>query len=98
MDVGGGEDRLGRGGGDRPVEPASDFPLAGGVVSVWNRFHSKSPRSAAVGSVQVDPICRKRREIADFSPAARTRPATSSRVGHGGANPRRMRKVTWPWP
>jgi hypothetical protein len=37
VDVGGGEDRLGRGGGDGPVESAADSPLAGGVVAVWNR-------------------------------------------------------------
>ena len=43
VDVGGGEDRLGRGCGDGSVEPAADFALAGGVVAVWNRLHSKSP-------------------------------------------------------
>ena len=43
MDVRGGEDRLGRRCGDRAVEPQADFALAGGVVSVWNRLHSKSP-------------------------------------------------------
>ena len=37
VDVRGGEDRLGRGCGDRAVEPSADFPLAGGVVPVWNR-------------------------------------------------------------
>jgi hypothetical protein len=39
VDVGGGEDRLGRRSGHRLIEPPSDFELAGGVVSVWNRFH-----------------------------------------------------------
>src|SRR5512135_3790453 len=43
LDVADGDDRLERGGGDRTIEPASDFALAGGVVAVWNRFHSKSP-------------------------------------------------------
>ena len=43
VDVRGGEDRLGRGCGDRSVEPPADFALAGGVVAVWNRSHSKSP-------------------------------------------------------
>ena len=43
LDVAGGDDRLERGGGDRTIEPASDFALARGVVAVWNRFHSKSP-------------------------------------------------------
>ena len=42
-DVRGGEDRLRRGCGGGSIEPLADFPLAGGVVSVWNRFHSKSP-------------------------------------------------------
>ena len=28
---------------DGPVEPEADFPLADGVVLVWNRYHSKSP-------------------------------------------------------
>ncbi len=51
VDIGGGEDWVGRWGGDRTVESAADFPLAGGVVSVWNRFHSKSPRGRAMGSV-----------------------------------------------
>src|SRR5262249_20939100 len=51
VDVGGGEDGVGRGSGDGPVEPAAEFPLAGGVVSVWNRFHSKSPWGRAMGSV-----------------------------------------------
>jgi hypothetical protein len=43
VDIRGGEDRLRRGRMDRPVEPLADFPLAGGAVLVWNRFHSKSP-------------------------------------------------------
>ncbi len=43
VDVGCGEDGLGRGCGDGFVEPLTDFPLAVGVVTVWNRFHSKSP-------------------------------------------------------
>jgi len=43
MDVGGGEDRVGRWGSDRPVESPADFALARGVMAVWNRFHSKSP-------------------------------------------------------
>ncbi len=43
VDVGGGEDRVDRGGGDRSIEPATDFPLAGGVMAVWKRFHLKSP-------------------------------------------------------
>ena len=99
VDVGGGEDRLGRRCGDRPVEPAADFRLP----AAWWRCGIGLTRSllggAAVGSVRVDPICRKRREIVDISPAARTRPATSSsRMGHGGETPRRMRRVTWPWP
>src|SRR5262249_58062060 len=49
VDVGGGEDRLGGGRGDRAIEPASDFALAGGVVAVWNRLHSKSPRDGGRG-------------------------------------------------
>jgi len=32
-----------RGCGDGLVEPLADFALAGGVVPVWNRLHSKSP-------------------------------------------------------
>ena len=49
LDIGGGEDRQGRGGGggDGSVEPAVDFPLAGGVVSVWNRLPSVSPGGSA---------------------------------------------------
>ena len=43
VDVAGGDDRIGRRCGDRPIEPSSNFPLAGGVMAVWNRFHSKSP-------------------------------------------------------
>lgn len=43
LDVARREDRLGRGGSDRPIEPAADFALAGGMVAMWNRFHSKSP-------------------------------------------------------
>ena len=76
MDVGGGEDRVRRGGGDGPVESLADLPLAGGVVSMWNRLHSKSPRSWAMGSVWVDPMCRKRREISSFFP-----PSTRSQTG-----------------
>jgi hypothetical protein len=38
-----GEDGHGRGRVDGSVEPLSDFPVAGGVVLVWNRYHSKSP-------------------------------------------------------
>jgi hypothetical protein len=51
VEVRGREDRLRRGCGDGPIEPLADFPLAGGVVSVWNRFHSKSPWGWATGSV-----------------------------------------------
>jgi hypothetical protein len=43
VDVRGGEDRHGRWGGDRSIEPLADFALAGGVVTVGNRSHSKSP-------------------------------------------------------
>ena len=50
VDVGGGEDGVGRGGGDRSVEPSADFPLAGGVMSVWDRLHSKSPRGSGHGT------------------------------------------------
>jgi hypothetical protein len=49
VDVAGGEDWLGRGLGDRSVEPESDFPLARGVADVWNRSHSKSPRGESHG-------------------------------------------------
>src|SRR3954466_7879993 len=49
VDVRGGEDRLGRRCGDRSVEPAADSALAGGVVAVWNRSHSKSPRGCGRG-------------------------------------------------
>jgi len=38
MEVGCGEDRPWRGCGDGLVEPVADSPLAGGVVSVWNRL------------------------------------------------------------
>src|SRR5512135_1198012 len=67
VDVGGGEDWVGRRCGDRTVESAADVALAGGVVSVWNRSHSKSPRGWAMGSVCVDPMCRRHREISSFS-------------------------------
>jgi hypothetical protein len=53
MDVGCGEDRPWRGCGDGHVEPVADFPLAGGVVSVWSRLHSKSPRGFGHG-IHVD--------------------------------------------
>ena len=43
VEIRGGEDGHGRGRMDGPVEPEADFPLAGGVVLVWNRYHSKSP-------------------------------------------------------
>src|ERR671917_1408034 len=72
VDVGGGEDRVGRWCGDWAVESAADFALAGGVVAVWNRLHSKSPRGWAIGSVCVDPMCRKPREIS-ISPSPITR-------------------------
>jgi len=42
-DVGRGDDWFGRWSGDRPVETATDFSLAGSVMAVWNRLHSKSP-------------------------------------------------------
>src|SRR5512135_3185072 len=78
MDVGGGEDRVGRGCSDGPVESAADFPPAGGVVPVWNRFHSKSPRGWATGSVRIDPMCRKLREISSFpSPITRFQSRTT---------------------
>src|SRR4051794_31886994 len=41
-----GEDRLGRRCGDRAVEPAADFSLAGGVVAVWNRSQTRSAHGA----------------------------------------------------
>jgi hypothetical protein len=40
LEVAGGEDRLERRGSDRTIEPSSDFPLASGVMAVWNGFHS----------------------------------------------------------
>jgi hypothetical protein len=43
VDVRSGEDRLWRGGGDGPIKSPTDFALAGGMMTVWNRFHSKSP-------------------------------------------------------
>ena len=49
LDVVRGDDRIRRGRGDRAAEPAADFALAGGVVVVWNRFHSKSPRGFGRG-------------------------------------------------
>jgi hypothetical protein len=49
LDVDGSDDRLWRGGGDGSVEAAPDFALAGGVMAVWNRFHSKSPRGDGHG-------------------------------------------------
>jgi hypothetical protein len=51
VDVGRSDDRIGRWCGDRTVEAAADFALAGGVVAVWNRLHSKSPWGWATGSV-----------------------------------------------
>jgi hypothetical protein len=78
LDVAGRDDRIGRRGGDRPIEPSSNFPLAGGVMAVWNRFHSKSPWDDGQGSVEVDPVCRKRREISSFnSPITRFGPRTT---------------------
>lgn len=67
VDVGGGEDRIGRGCSDRSIESLADFALAGGMVSVWNRLHSKSPCGLGHGICKVDPRCRKRREISSFS-------------------------------
>src|SRR5208282_5336026 len=49
VDVGGGEDRHGRRRRDRSIEPAVDFPLAGGVMAVWNRLRSKSPGDSDAG-------------------------------------------------
>jgi hypothetical protein len=43
VDIRCGEDGLWRWGGDGPIEPLANFPLAVGVMSVWNRAHSKSP-------------------------------------------------------
>src|SRR5262249_44750019 len=49
VNVRGVEDRLGRGCGDGPIEPPTGVPLAGGVVPVWNRLHSRSPRGFGHG-------------------------------------------------
>src|SRR4029079_3013645 len=74
VDVRGGEDRLRRGCGDGPIEPLPDFPLAGGMVSVWNRLHSKSPWEFGHG------ICVGRSNVPqtpgdfEFSPAYHATP------------------------
>lgn len=67
VDVRGGEDRIRRGCSDGSIEPLADFALAGGMMSVWNRLHSKSPCGLGHGICKVDPMCRKHREISSFS-------------------------------
>src|SRR5260370_31157425 len=49
LDVGRGDDRLWRWRCDGSIEPAADFPLAGGVMAMWNGVHSKSPWGDAPG-------------------------------------------------
>jgi len=67
VDIRGGEDRIGRRCGGRLVEAPADFALASDVVSMCGiGFTRNLLGGSAMESVEVDPMCRKNREISSF--------------------------------
>ena len=64
----------------QPARPV--HRLAGGMAVAWNRFNSKTPRGWATGSVCVDLMCRKSREISSF-PSSITQSWSRTTLGQG---------------